>query len=121
VLRLRLAACLSALLLAAPAAAFAQGAGDDQYQDPFGDQPVQNDGGSGEDGLSDEPPVGGNGNGNANGGGDPGGAGDPEADDPARRQLPNTGSDPRPLAALGVALLLVGAGMRLRSRDPDAY
>jgi len=33
--------CIAALLcaLAAPAAALAQGAGDEQYQDPFGDEP----------------------------------------------------------------------------------
>src|SRR5687768_1837445 len=35
--------CLAALLcaLAAPSAAFGQGAGDEQYQDPFGDEPSQ--------------------------------------------------------------------------------
>jgi hypothetical protein len=38
-MRLRHAVCTAAAALAlAPAAAFAQGAGDDQYQDPFGDE-----------------------------------------------------------------------------------
>jgi hypothetical protein len=37
--RRSVAACLTALLLAAPGAAWAQGAGDDQYEDPFGDTP----------------------------------------------------------------------------------
>jgi hypothetical protein len=38
-MRLRLTACAAAAALAlTPAAAFAQGAGDDQYQDPFGDE-----------------------------------------------------------------------------------
>jgi hypothetical protein len=41
-MRLRLAVCTAAAALAlAPAAAFGQGAGDDQYQDPFGDEPQQ--------------------------------------------------------------------------------
>jgi LPXTG-motif cell wall-anchored protein len=37
--------CIAALLcaLAAPSAAFAQGAGDEQYQDPFGDEQAQSD------------------------------------------------------------------------------
>ena len=53
-LRPRVLICLLALILALPSAAFAQGAGDDQYQDPFGDEPAQPD--SGGEGLSDTPP-----------------------------------------------------------------
>ena len=48
------AALLAACLLAAPAAALAQSAGDEQYADPFGnvDEPSQNDGGSNGSGTS---------------------------------------------------------------------
>ena len=37
----RLATLLAAFLLAVPSAAFAQGAGDEQYQDPFGEEQSQ--------------------------------------------------------------------------------
>jgi LPXTG-motif cell wall-anchored protein len=134
--RRRIIVALLALVLALPSAAFAQGAGDDQYQDPFGDEQAQNDGGNDgggangraaqdDGGLEDEPPV---------GGGDDGGETDPAppadedpADDPEEqpaeeeKALPNTGSDPRILAFVGALFLLVGVGLRLRSIDPDAY
>lgn len=113
-------------MLAVPATAFAQGAGDDQYQDPFPDQQsqTQDEGG----GLSEEPPVPG-------GGGDSGGSGQAEpsgqaGDDDAATaapeaattaQLPNTGSDPRLLVMIGLLFVLAGAGLRLRTIDPDAY
>ena len=128
--RLRPLACLLALALALPSAAFAQGAGDDQYQDPFGDQPTAQQGG---EGLSDEPPTtgggsgsggstgsgGGSGSGSGGSTGTGGGAADstPAPDD----ALPNTGSDPRPLALVGLAFVLLGVGLRLRTIDPDAF
>ena len=111
------------LALVLPSAAFAQGAGDEQYQDPFGDEQTQNDGRGGDgraaqdgdDGLSEDPPV------------DPGGeepAPPPEEPAPepeARPALPNTGSDPRVLAYVGLLFVLVGVGLRLRTIDPDEY
>ena len=39
----------------------------------------------------------------------------------ASGQLPNTGSEPLWLALTGSAFLLIGAGLRLRTIDPDAY
>jgi hypothetical protein len=36
-------------------------------------------------------------------------------------ELPNTGSDPRVLFACGVALTLLGVGLRLRTADADLY
>lgn len=36
-------------------------------------------------------------------------------------ELPNTGSDPRVLLLCGAALTLIGAGLRLRTADADAY
>ncbi|HUR85075.1 MAG TPA: LPXTG cell wall anchor domain-containing protein [Solirubrobacteraceae bacterium] len=36
-------------------------------------------------------------------------------------ELPNTGSDPRMLFAFGVALTLLGVGLRLRTADAELY
>ena len=137
--RTRHVAWLLALILALPSAAFGQGAGDDQYQDPFGDDPTaQQDGGSGGgDSLSDEPPGGGStgsgssgsgstGGGSSGGGSTGGGSGtSPGAtvnpSGAADSGLPRTGSDPRPLFLVGVAFLLLGVGLRLRTIDPDAF
>ena len=113
-------------MLALPATAFAQGAGDDQYQDPFPDEQSQT---QDEGGLSDEPPVPGGG---GSGGGDdaPAEPSEPAGDDEAATaapeadttaQLPNTGSDPRLLVMIGLLFVLAGAGLRLRTIDPDAY
>ena len=136
----RLLTLLAALLLAFPGAAFAQGAGDDQYQDPFGDEPVQSDGGSDSDSApADEPPATGGGSaGTASGSGSEAGSSDsgaapstgtatpatpaaPAEDAQATGQLPRTGADPLLLLGLGVACVLTGVGLRLRTIDPDAY
>ena len=115
--RSRTAASLAcALALAAPAAAFAQSAGDDQYQDPLAGQ---DGGGSGDSGGS----TGGSG---GSGGATPAPAtGDtapaqPAATTPgastsaeAADELPRTGGEPLPLVAIGAALLITGAGLRL--------
>ena len=108
-----------------PSAAFAQGAGDDQYQDPFGDQSGQTDN-SGSDGgsLSDTPPGGGGSESSSSG--DTGGGGTtttPQATTTTTPgdQLPNTGSDPRLLALFGAALVMMGVGLRLRTIDPNDY
>ena len=39
----------------------------------------------------------------------------------ASSELPNTGSDPRVLFLCGVALTLLGVGLRLRTADADLY
>jgi hypothetical protein len=39
----------------------------------------------------------------------------------AASSLPNTGADPRMLFLCGVALTLVGVGLRLRTADVDLY
>ena len=47
-----------------------------------------------------------------------------ERDRASRRppaDLPNTGSDPRMLFLAGLALSLLGAGLRLRTADADDY
>ena len=118
--RCRALVAVLSLALILPSAAFAQGAGDEQYQDPFGDEQTQQQPPGGDDGLTDEPPGGGGG---GNGGG---GNTGPAPEDPAPRPgedraLPNTGSDPRILAFAGLLLVLIGVGLRLRTIDPDAY
>ena len=121
---------LLVLALAVPGSAFAQNAGDDQYQDPFGDAPAQSDDG----GLSDTPPGGGSG-GSGNSGGSGGEAGSsgavpppapapegaPSTEAAPTDALPNTGSDARLLALLGLSMLMIGVGLRLRTIHPDAY
>jgi LPXTG-motif cell wall-anchored protein len=119
--RSRLTALLAALALAAsPAAAFGQNAGDDQYEDPFGDDapssgasptptpaPIQETA----PGVGSEPeepsapaPA----------------APEPDADAPAPAasagELPRTGGDPAVIGLLGMSLMLGGAGLRLRLR-----
>ncbi|CAA9501304.1 MAG: hypothetical protein AVDCRST_MAG85-1779 [uncultured Solirubrobacteraceae bacterium] len=134
-LRTRRFLCLLALILALPSAAFAQGAGDDQYQDPFGDEPTQQQD-PGDGGIGDDPPGDGGGSGNGgsgndnggggtggdgktgNGGGTGGGQTTPRPDPDA---LPMTGSDPRPLLFIGAAFLLGGIGLRLRTIDPNDF
>jgi LPXTG-motif cell wall-anchored protein len=126
--RCRALVVVLSLALMLPSAAFAQGAGDEQYQDPFGDEEAQTQPAEtraaqddGDDGLSDAPPV------DDGDGQQAPPADDPPADDePTQRPeresgLPNTGHDPRVLAFFGLLFLLVGVGLRLRTLDPDAY
>ena len=123
-----------------PAAAFGQGAGDDQYQDPIPDEPTTE---QQQDGLDDAPPGGGSGGGGSRGGGaggsgsaggagsggsggsdrgaDSAGATGAQATRAEGRTLPNTGSEPILLAYAGLTFLLIGVGLRLRTIDPDAY
>jgi hypothetical protein len=122
VLRTRHLALVLALILAFPAAAFAQGAGDDQYQDPFGDEPTaqnQTPPAEEDEELSDEPPGGGGESGGTEATPAPADPATPRQDD--GDNLPYTGSDPRPLAIIAVAFILMGIGLRLRTIDPDAF
>ena len=109
---LRLATMLVALALsvAAPTAALAQGAGDDQYSDPFGSG-QNDDSGSGDDDAQPEPsqPA------------EPAPAPDPAPEATASQQepagqdqLPYTGADEGLVALAGGMLLVGGVALRVR-------
>ena len=112
------ASIASALLLAVPAPALAQSAGDDQYADPI-EQPAPPSDTSGTSGGS-----GGSGGGDTGSGSgvapstpaqpsapaDPGAA---TAVTTAGGELPRTGADIALLCLVGAAFLLGGAGLRL--------
>ncbi len=112
----RIATCLAALaLLALPAAALAQSAGDEQYSDPFGKVEDGNDNGGGGGGNATEAPA-------------------PDTSTPAApapaetsvestgtaatdatgAQLPRTGFPVLLLAGAGALLALSGAALRRR-------
>ena len=114
----RIAALAAALSLSLPAGALAQGAGDNQYQDPFAGEDSGSGSGSGSGGggggaegtsgngsLSNSPP-----------------AGESLASQPSTSsgELPRTGADPGLVALLGAGLILTGAGLRVRVRRPIA-
>ena len=118
--RSRLVALFAALALLAPASAFAQSAGDNQYTDPFGgDSGGQQQSSSGSQGSSS---------------GSSGTAGTTTAQAPApaptsapvataaqsttaAQQLPRTGHDPITPAVAGFWLLLGGVTLRARLRQ----
>jgi LPXTG-motif cell wall-anchored protein len=117
--------------------AFAQGAGDQQYQDPFGDSGSGSSGsgssgsgssgssGSGSSGSSDgnldplspAPQTSGSGtSGSGTSSGTAGTSGTGATTSPAASgTLPNTGLDTRVLLLAGAVLLLVGVGLRMRN------
>ena len=103
---------LAALVAALPAAAVAQDAGSNQYQDPLAGEPGANDSGNGGGGGG-----GGNGNGNAPpSSGTQGAQSDANADGTqaaqSRDQLPATGAEAWLLALSGSMLLAGGLGLR---------
>jgi hypothetical protein len=130
----RIAALLAVACLgvAAPVTpALAQGAGDQQYQDPFGNsgsgssgsgsgssKPKTQTNQSGSDiaPLSPAPQTAGGSSSGSSGTAGSAGSGTTTAPSPAATgSLPNTGLDARVLLLGGVALLLFGLGLRLRS------
>ena len=116
--RRRLAAISAALLLAAPASAFGQSAGDEQYEDPFAGQDQQEQPAATPTPAPGEPepaapapaapsqtpetaPA-------------PAPTGEP-GEPPA--ELPRTGLDAGLVLAIGAALLAGGVALRLRVRE----
>ncbi|HVE69062.1 MAG TPA: hypothetical protein VNB64_10820 [Solirubrobacteraceae bacterium] len=110
----RIAALSVAASLALPAGAFAQGAGETQYGDPFeGEQRAQAQPGSG--------------SGSGNGTGEELSTSPPGTSESAAAQtrtpageLARTGSEPGLVALLGLGFLMTGAGLRVRVRRPIA-
>lgn len=129
--RRRLAALTVALVLATPAAALAQSAGDEQYADPFGDGQGQsndqgssnNQGSSTDQGSSSSSPT-------TTAQAAPTATPVPAtsaptattaqaAPAPAAAELPRTGGDPITPAVAGFWLLLGGVALRVRVRQLD--
>jgi hypothetical protein len=122
--RLLAGAVVCALVLPAPA--FSQGAGDDQYRDPFPEATAQ-DSQSGDtptettsDGLSDTPPTSGSSSGAStdtdasSAGTESAGSSGAESSATPAPSLAQTGDDPWLVALAGGSLLLLGVGLRLR-------
>jgi LPXTG-motif cell wall-anchored protein len=104
----RIAVLLAAILLCAPAASIAQTPTSTIEQEGAGvstQPPVDLGPGDDEPQANTSPPP-------------PASA---PADPAADSGLPNTGSDPRLLFLAGVALMLFGVGLRLRTADADLY
>jgi LPXTG-motif cell wall-anchored protein len=100
---------LVAVALGAPSAAWAQGAGDEQYQDPFAPDTEQS-AEAPESTPAPAPAPGGETSPSAP-------AAAPTSTATAAQQLPYTGADAGILAAGGVVLLAGGVALRLRVRD----
>jgi LPXTG-motif cell wall-anchored protein len=121
----RITCLLAAAALALPAGAWAQSAGDDQYQDPFAPGSGQTDeGGNGTDGSSDSA---GSDAPSAQPAPEPS-APEPSAPEPSApeaptpvapaanaQELPRTGADERLVALAGTVLLVSGLALRRRS------
>jgi hypothetical protein len=106
--RQRIACVMAAAVLALPASAWAQSAGDEQYQDPFGDDqasatptPTPTPAPSGTTTQATPTPV-------------PPATAAQAA--PASQQLPRTGNDPITPAVAGFWLLIGGVALRARVR-----
>jgi hypothetical protein len=109
---------VAGLALACPTGAFAQGAGDNQYQDPFaGEEGSRSGSGSGSGG--------GSGGGGSNGSSLSNPPPDMTEQQAAQTTTPpgelaRTGADPGLVALLGLGFVLTGAGLRVRVRHPVA-
>jgi hypothetical protein len=120
--RHRLACLIAVAALAAPSAAWAQGAGDEQYQDPFGGDDQSQSQGSGDQDTQGS---------SGGGGGETAQATPTPTPAPSTpttpatttaqasavaQQLPRTGGDPTPQVIAGVLLLAGGVVLRVRLR-----
>jgi hypothetical protein len=112
-----IAALLAGIALAAPAGAWGQSAGDEQYQDPFGGDDQQQSSGDQDSSGSAGTTV------QATPTPAPTGAAPvattAQQSDPAAQQLPRTGGDPITPAVAGFWLLLGGVALRARVRPRD--
>jgi hypothetical protein len=121
--RRRIAALAVGLALICPAGAFAQGAGDNQYQDPFAGEDGS---GSGSGSDSSGSGGGGGGGGSRSSGASPSNTAPGVTEQSAAQtatpagELARTGTDPGLVALLGLGFVLTGAGLRVRVRRPVA-
>src|SRR4051795_10191821 len=127
-----LLAVLAPAALAAPSSAFAQGAGDDQYQDPFAAAPKTTKSPpaasnqraqTGQPSLSNQPPATTNTAPSQSQQSAPAAASSPSAQaaPAAGSQLPYTGYEIPGMALMGLGLFGVGIGLRLRTLDETLY
>jgi hypothetical protein len=130
------AAVAATIVLGAFPALARAGAADNQYQDPFageegGSQNQSGGGGGGGGSGGGGSGGGGSGGGGSGGGGSGGGGGSSQGSSPSRfgnsppersaqaaGQIPRTGADAGLVALLGAGLVLTGAGLRVRLRQP---
>jgi cell division septation protein DedD len=118
--RSRLVALFAALALLAPASAFAQSAGDNQYTDPFGGSGGQQQSSSGSQGSSSSGSSGTTTTAQAPAPTSAPVATTAQSTTAATQQLPRTGHDPITPAVAGFWLLLGGVALRARvSRGED--
>jgi hypothetical protein len=100
-----LACALAAVALTSPTSAWAQGAGDEQYSDPFEDEQEQEQGGGSQPQEPEATPA----------PSEPAAEPAPEAPAPAAAaQAPRTGADPGLVALGGILLLAGGVALRVR-------
>jgi len=120
----RLAALTTVATLAFPAGALAQGAGQDQYSDPFQGQSGSGSKGSGKGSTGTSSAGTGTGSAGTGTGSQlsttPPASSQTGATRTATGRLPNTGAEPGLLALLGAGFILTGAGLRVRVRRPLA-
>lgn len=110
-------ALVASLALALPAAAHAQGAGDNQYTDPFAGDNGSGSGSSGSGSGTQGGAEGSNGSELSNTA--PSEQNASQTSTPSG-ELPRTGADPGMLALLGAGFVFFGVGMRVRVRRPLA-
>jgi hypothetical protein len=121
----RCAVLLVALALALPGVAHAQGAGDNQYQDPFAGKQGSSKktgssrGSSGSGSSSSGTSSGSSGSSSGSSSGDFSNSPPPTQSGTSAR-IPRTGAEPFTVALLGAGLVLAGVGLRLRVRRPVA-
>jgi LPXTG-motif cell wall-anchored protein len=127
-----LLAVLAAAALAAPSSALAQGAGDDQYQDPFASSPKTTKSPpaasnqraqANQPSLTNQPPPTTQSAPSQTQQSTPSAAAAPaqQAAPAAGSQLPYTGTEIPAMALMGLGLLGLGVGLRLRTLDDTLY